>query len=547
MKKNGFTMVELIAIIVIMVLMILIIFPSITSTISKSEQKQKQEELNNIYMAAEDYLMFNYDNYEYMDIVGNTAYIYVLDLINQKYIDINQTNPIDGQDFNAKDVVKIIRNEDRTFKYELTKVNSLIEILLKQYQEGATTGLLKDSDNPNLYYYKGTNEQVANNFLWYGGHQWRVLEFDTNENTVTLISQQPLTAIQPASSSWTTEEEYTSSYINSWLNDYFWNSLDGSIQNNIKDNTFNVGIPHNVSEITTVQKVGLLDEEQYRKVGNKDSFLDIKDVFLLGSSYTLFARYVDYDGNIDNNSVLYTYGIRPVIKIYDLVNIIGDGTLTNNYRIEKNITNMNNAQVGEYINLPYKGTDNACGSDKICTFRIVSKNNGNIKIILNGLLLDLSTWGNSKYDDNMTTDNIIYTPLKSFVGYIDEKYITMGSFGVGMYKYGDSYTIAQESKIKFNVGIPTIGEIFSGNDIDMSVFYPKTFVDVNTIENPVVSDGYWTMNRSSSGYAHSITKNGYSFYEVIENESSIRPVIFLKDNLKFTGGDGTAQNPYTVD
>ena len=95
----------------------------------------------------------------------------------------------------------------------------LINILKSQYVEGATTGLVKDESNPNLYYYKGTNKEVANNHLWYGGHHWRVIEFDTEANTITLISQQPLTAIQPASSIWKTEEEYNSSYINSWLND----------------------------------------------------------------------------------------------------------------------------------------------------------------------------------------------------------------------------------------------------------------------------------------------------------------------------------------
>ena len=61
--------------------------------------------------------------------------------------------------------------------------DSLISLLLEQYKEGNEVGLVKDSSNPNLYYYKGTNAQVANNFLWYGGHQWRVLEFDTDAET----------------------------------------------------------------------------------------------------------------------------------------------------------------------------------------------------------------------------------------------------------------------------------------------------------------------------------------------------------------------------
>ena len=134
---------------------------------------------------------------------------------------------------------------------EIVQEESLISILLRQYQEGNQKGLVKDSTNENLYYYTGTNEEVANNFLWYGGHQWRVLEFDVSAKTLTLITQQPLTAIQPASTGWINEEDYNESYINTWLNDYFWNSLDSSIQGTIQDSTFNIGIYNNVSEFTT--------------------------------------------------------------------------------------------------------------------------------------------------------------------------------------------------------------------------------------------------------------------------------------------------------
>ena len=151
---------------------------------------------------------------------------------------------------------------------EVAQGKSLISLLLKQYSEDNTTGLVKDSTNENLYYYTGTNEQVANNFLWYGGHQWRVLEFDAQANTLTLITQQPLTAIQPASAEWYSEEAYNSSYINTWLNEYFWNSLDSSIQSNIVDNTFNIGSIPNVAGRTTSKKVGLLDKNQYERAGS---------------------------------------------------------------------------------------------------------------------------------------------------------------------------------------------------------------------------------------------------------------------------------------
>ena len=52
---------------------------------------------------------------------------------------------------------------------------SLISRLMKQYKIGSTSGLLRDTNNPDLYYYRGTNEEVSNNHLWYAVHHWRVL------------------------------------------------------------------------------------------------------------------------------------------------------------------------------------------------------------------------------------------------------------------------------------------------------------------------------------------------------------------------------------
>ena len=82
MRKNGFTMVELIAIVVIMASMLLVILPSINNTIKRSEEKDKEEALNSIYMAAENYLMDNYEDHK-IDNAGDTTYIYITDLINQ--------------------------------------------------------------------------------------------------------------------------------------------------------------------------------------------------------------------------------------------------------------------------------------------------------------------------------------------------------------------------------------------------------------------------------------------------------------------------------
>ncbi len=481
------------------------------------------------------------------------------------------TSVLEGEDLNVKfdsettiNEIKMGNNVLSSNKYTFDGINltvpdvsgdivitlppTLISTLLEQYSPTNTTGLVKDSTNPNLYYYTGTNEEVANNFFWYGGHQWRVLEFDTNAKTLTLITQQPLTAIQPASSVWTTQSEYESSYINKWLKDYFWNSLDSNIQNNILDTTFNVGIYNNVSEITTTQKVGLLDEEQYLRAGEAASFLDIKDSFWLGNRYSSsFVRTVDDLGYLNVYDPTFAFGVRAVIKISDLTITEGDGTLADNYQIDNKATNTSEVQVGEYINVPYSGSDNVCGNDNMCTFRVVSKNNDSIKVVLNGLLPTTSVWADSARD-NITINDLIYTNvLNGFVANIDSKYITTGTYGVGMYEDGKSYTVPQNTMITANIGLPTVGEMFSGNDIDMGSI--KTFVDENTIENPNASGYYWTMNRYSSSRVRNVYGSGSLGNLGPSNARGVRAVIYLKSGtsaITFTGGEGTAQSPYEL-
>ena len=126
MRKNGFTMVELIAIVVIMACILLIVLPALNNTIKNSEEKKKEEALNNIYMAAENYLLANYDEYSSLDTIGNSVYIYVMDLINEQYIDIDEVNPNDDEGFDSKDVVKVTKQNDGTFNYELTVIEEEI-------------------------------------------------------------------------------------------------------------------------------------------------------------------------------------------------------------------------------------------------------------------------------------------------------------------------------------------------------------------------------------------------------------------------------------
>ena len=207
-------------------------------------------------------------------------------------------------------------------------------------------------------------------------------------------------------------------------------------------------------------------------------------------------------------------------------------------------------QVGEYINVPYSGYDNACGNDNMCTFRVVSKDSDSIKVVLNGELSYERNYGSA---DAITTNHSIYVTLDMFAEGIDDTYRYSGNkiFYIGDYPrvsgVGQNYEDIKDRTLEASIGLPTVGEMFSGNDIDLSTSSTKIFVDVNTIENPTVSEHYWTMSMYDSSHVRIVLYNGYlDAISPLLGDAGVRPVMFLKSDLSFTGGEGTAQSPYTL-
>ena len=567
--KKGFTLIELLAVIIILAIIALIATPIILNVVEDARISAGKSEAQMIYSGINNYCASSMMEEQLNGKVDICADGVTTEEVSQM---VNLGNAIVNKVTYSNGKVTELEVESNNHTFKLCGDGSfvmdeeecgvtppdvaittgpLIDILMQQYDETNETGLVQDETNSNIYYYTGTNEEVSNNYLWYGGHHWRVVEIDTDADTLLLISQQPLTAIQPASAVWETKEAYEASYINTWLNEYFYISLDSSVQNSIVSNTFNVGIYTDVDEITTSQKVGLLNEDQYTRAGGTDSYLDIKDRWWLGNRYNSSdVRSVFNDGSMSNITLSNAFGVRAVIKISDITITGGNGTLESNYEAGNKATNTSDIQVGEYINVPYSGSDNACGDDNKCTFRVVSKDSDSIKVVLNGLLPTESAYGDTA---TITTSHTIYTPLNTFANNISSDYRYTGNktFYIGDYPYvlgaGQNYKDVQDETLSASVGLPTVGEMFSGNDIDMGS--TKTFVNVATIENPTVSSWYWIMNRYSSSSVRNSNYNGIMSNDIPTDTYGARAVIYLKSGtsaLTFTGGEGTAEQPYEL-
>ena len=552
----GFTLAELIGVVIILALIALLAFPPILNSIRKTKGELSDASKEILYNATDLYISKNLNDFPKTN--GNTYCITLNTLVAGEYLPTKVYDSTTGEEISLDSKVEVkVKNDSYTYNMnnecveQIHSAPNLIAKLLSKYNQDNTTGLIRDYKNTDIYYYTGNNNQVYNNYLWYGGHQWRIIEFNVSEKTLTLISQQPLTAIRPIDEIWTTSETYKSTHVNNWLNDYFYNSLYDDVKNNILLTTFNIGSYSGVTNITVDNKVGLLDKNQYMRAGGADSYLDIEEDWYYGNYGSGGIMMINDSGAYnyyDNINSSWNRGIRPVIKIFDLYVNSGDGTLSSSYNATPKSININTVQVGEYINIPYKGTDNACGSDNICTFRVVSKDEDSVKITLNGLLNKTSAFGDTSI---FSQDSAVYSVLENFYNNLDQTYLYSleKKFYIGDYLDSEliatSYTDIFDETFNSKFGLPMIGEMFGGNDIDISTSSNKIFVDANTIENPSITDRSWLMNRKSDTMVFGVHDNVQYTNASISLIYGIRPTLFLKKGLNFNGGEGTAQNPYT--
>ncbi len=197
--KKGFTLVELLATVVILAIIAIIATPIINNVIETSKESANQRSIEGYANAVRNEyynqqtgggipvidaeFLANVDTQgneitcdsvlysdDYQVVLYNCT---IADEIDKKYC------YADGKHYAC---------DDSEFLNMLNNIGyqppNFIETLLTQYSPDNTVGLVQDENNPNIYYYTGTNEEVNNNYLWYGGHHWRVLEIDTDADTL---------------------------------------------------------------------------------------------------------------------------------------------------------------------------------------------------------------------------------------------------------------------------------------------------------------------------------------------------------------------------
>ena len=111
-QKQGFTLVELLAVISILAAIILVSVPSIINTIKSNEEKEYKEFETAIKRAAELYIERNRDLYPELNIVGGSIELDTETLVDEEYLKHDIKNPKDNSDVTEYKILVEVGNDE---------------------------------------------------------------------------------------------------------------------------------------------------------------------------------------------------------------------------------------------------------------------------------------------------------------------------------------------------------------------------------------------------------------------------------------------------
>lgn len=117
-NKKAFTLIEMIGIITILALILLVALPSMTKTLKRNEQKKYDNYMNNLKIISENYLVDQLQK-KNITFVDSVAYFTLGDLIDAGYVKDAITNPGNDKKLSRDTKIKVIRDIDNTYSFEI--------------------------------------------------------------------------------------------------------------------------------------------------------------------------------------------------------------------------------------------------------------------------------------------------------------------------------------------------------------------------------------------------------------------------------------------
>lgn len=551
MKKNAFTLIELIGVVVIIALVLLISVPSIIKTIKKSEENKITEFKNNIYMAAENYIETNRNLYPNLNNVGDMTTITVSKLKDAGLLKSDLKYPNTNENIDNV-VIKIYINSEGIFEYIYNYTDnylSILDVVLEKFPQLALgntidKGCATASSSNYTYmggcYLKGLQTE---NYIWFNGFLYRIMGIN-KDSSIKLITEGNLTAISWGANN--SAQNYNGSYIKHWLNNYFLSvtNTNSNLNSNIVSQTFCSEKTTNASPTRTVcttnldtdanKSVGIIAVDEYNLAGATNSYINTLQYYWTITPYNASTGWrTDTSGAFSNRAVTFANGTRATINIdQDTIITSGDGKLSSYYILGEIKTNTSNislsakVKVGEYVTFAGKN------------YRVIEIDNTSVKLVLDGYSSTTYAYGTSGSTiPNCTICSTINET--SFINWITnenssnyDKLQTRTWYRSDSYEYGSNYVnflTSTNNSYTGMVGLIRVGEILS--DQSASISSKKTY----WIANPFSNSKAWYINDGGSLNNIAVTESYY-----------IRPVISIKTNTNIISGLGTSLNPYQI-
>ena len=432
--------------------------------------------------------------------------------------------------------------------------------------------LLESSTNGTYNYMDGTYLKGSqnSNYAWFDGFLWRIMGKNA-DGSIRMITQDTLSSVYWGSSG--EMLDYDNSYINDWLNNYFYPKLEHKdlLVNQIwcsepttDSNSARTSCTNNLSKIS--KPIGLLSLDEFNLSGSYSSISSMETPNMDALSYLInnnqFATLTTSDNDeiwglfragllVDSVHYLSYYngfvGIRPIINLKSDTKIYaGDGSFNNPFQFEENNektgTLIDNGNIGKYV--MYAGRK----------YRIVETSSAGTKLFLTGYY-DYS--GDGLIDDSDSISELdLFNIISqdSIVNWISNNNETDKNKLISTTWYkgddiipGDNYkTILESTSNPYSgkIGLIRVGEIMAAQP---GVSYDMIETVSDDIAELISQKSYWTSNRdSNSNQMQVYCDSGYTNGSSDCGPHVIRPVIMIGPDVQILGGNGTFNNPYQI-
>lgn len=363
-----------------------------------------------------------------------------------------------------------------------------------------------------VYYF---TSDVENNYVSYSGILFRAVKIEDN-NVITLIANNSITSLALGD-----KKGYIDSYINMWLN------KSESEYSGILETKLNSTVTYLkkqdicLSKITEISDYSCSDYnsdyylssltiEDYINTGAQNSFINTNENFYLSNideSDNIWI--VNTDGKITTSNNDNIYGVKPVIKLKENLNLIsGNGTKDDPYVIESTL-----GLLGSYVELD---------SD---IWRVIDFDEDNVKLMLDDYLKDGSDTvsykysTNSSYHDDTKYNTLAYYLKNTFLANLSYKdKVLEVNYANGYYGSENNYNYTQTLKKTVNTKVAqvSIGDIILNHNLNH----------------------YFTMTSSSTknNFVYTIESDATPYSRIVSSTSHVVPVITIsRSSLEGTG------------